>query len=109
MEEVKETAHGEVILASDLLVFIMKYLDLDDILTSMILVNKATYKKIKEENFVMFKKFIRTLNIPFSYEMNDLPAREDIFSVFKRVHMKVRKNELEDLTPFAYYTNGGTY
>lgn len=61
----------------------MGYLELKEILGVLIRVNKGTHDFIKEENYVFFKKLMRTFNITPSYELSDLAARENVFDVLK--------------------------
>lgn len=81
---------GALVLTSYSLVQIMGYLELKEILGVLVWLNKKTSAIIKEENYVFFKKLLRTFNIPSTYELSDLPIRENIFEVFKRAVTNIR-------------------
>lgn len=71
---------------------ILGFLDLRDILTVLARVSKSAHSKVKEENYVFFKKFIWILNIPSSFESSDLAIRENIFDILKRTYQTIRLN-----------------
>ena len=89
--------------------YVFEFLEIREIFGKVILLSRDFKNRIEEENYLLFMKLIRTFKIPFTYELNDLPARENVIQVFKKAQQKVIDNKLEDLTPFAFYTNGGTY
>ena len=49
---------GEEVIFGKSLPQILGFLDLRDILTVLIRLNKKAHSKVKEENYVFFKKFI---------------------------------------------------
>jgi len=100
---------GEEVLLGKSLPQILGFLDLTDILTILVWVNKWAHSKVKDENYVFFKKFIWMLNIPSSFESSDLAIRENIFDVLKWSLALIKKNELKEINPFAFYTDGGSY
>lgn len=100
---------GEEVLLGKSLPLILGYLDIKDILSIMIRLNKRSHSKIQEENYVFFKKLIRMLNITSTFESSDLAIRENIFEVLKRAFSAIKQNELKVILPFAYFTDAGTY
>ena len=103
----KESETGQFLIPSRGFTLVMSFLDLKEILCVLAPMNKLTHSVIKEENFLFFKKLLRTFRIPSSYELSDLIARENIFEVFKRAVTNMRTMEPRDLNPFAFYTDGG--
>lgn len=85
----------------------MGFLDLKEILLVLAPMNKLSHSVIKEENYLFFKKLLRTFRIPATYELSDLVARENIFDVFKRAVTNIQTMKPRDLNPFAFYTDGG--
>lgn len=85
---------GEEVLLGKSLPFILGFLDIKDILTVIIRLNKSSHSKVKEENYVFFKKLIRMLNITSTYESSDLAIWENIFEVLKWAIGAIKKSEL---------------
>lgn len=62
---------------------LLKYLDLDDIMRKMIVLNKRTRELILQENYIIFKHFIRYFNLHERLKRADIPAKIDILQLIK--------------------------
>lgn len=102
-------ALGRAVMSDYTLVQILGYLSIKEIFTLLIRLNKKTYHRIKEENYICFWKLIWSLNIPSTFEASDLAIRENIIEVIKRTYTLIKKNEIKEIVPFAYFTDGGSY
>jgi len=74
----KKKSKCEIKLDDEAIVMVMKYLDLKDILTLLIPLNKEIKELVASENYLMFKKFLHFFCIDTRLKRNALPAHNDI-------------------------------
>lgn len=99
--EVKNIFHNDFIVAE-----IIGFLSLKTLFTKIILISKDAKAAVENENYLLFQKYREILNIPTTFDTNDLAAKETIGDVIK-AFQKVVKQEAVAISPFAYYTDGG--
>ena len=68
--------------------------------------SKSIREAIDKENYELFRKLGDFLHIPSTFNSSDLPSKENIFHVFRKV-TEIMEQEPEEISPFAYYTDGG--
>jgi hypothetical protein len=64
-------------------VILLKYLDLGDIMKTMVVLNKSLRELILSENYIIFKHFIRHFNLHQRLKRADIPAKIDILQLIK--------------------------
>jgi len=57
---------------------VLKYLDLGDVMKKMIALNKTLRDQILQENYIIFKQFLRHFNLHERLKRADIPAKIDI-------------------------------
>ena len=74
--------------------------------------NKRLRALILEENYILFKHFLRNFNLLNDrMKRTDIPAKACIVTLLKD-NLRLRapgEPKAKNLEPFAYYTDGGTY
>lgn len=65
-------------LPSDCFIVIMKYLDLGDIMKSLMPLSKEVRNQVITQNYIVFKQFIRYFNLSKRMKRADIPAQANI-------------------------------
>lgn len=102
----------------EVFVVLIKYMDIKDIVSKLMVLNKKIKHLIQSENYLLFKHFLFSFNL-----LNDrlkrslIPARlppSSLLNLFKDNlsppwEPSSWPPSLVDLHPYAFYTDGGTY
>lgn len=91
----------------DVLSIVIKYLELKEIITKIMALNKTTRNQILSENYLIFKKFLRVFNLNNRMKRSDMAAYVDVFKLIKENIQVESLQEQRRLTPFVYFTDGG--
>jgi hypothetical protein len=75
-------------------------MDLKFIYVKFSVLNKATKRIASEENFLLFKMFIKEYNLNSRFKRADTPARMDISKLIRSI--ETDPTEPTDLCPYAY-------
>ena len=75
----------------------------------MIVLNKQLREKVLEENYIIFKHFIRQFNLHERLKRADIPAKIAILDLIKDNMTLPLTSKQYNLQPFCYFTDGGTY
>ena len=105
MEKICGPNVGDLLLQDFVLVEIIQLLDLQTLIRLKLL-NKVTKEAIERENYTMLQKIREFLNIPTTFDANDILSTKDVTEVFKYV-LEAVKSEPVAITPFAFFTDGG--
>lgn len=62
---------------------IIKYLDLGDIMKKLLLISKDVRVIVIGNNYILFKHFLRHMNLSSRMKRSDLISRVDIFSFIR--------------------------
>lgn len=81
-------------------------MDLKDVLTKMVLLNKKVRQNVMLENYTIFKKFIRQFSLNKRLKKSDLPAYIDVFKLIKD-NMVIRHEKSQRIQPFVFFTDSG--
>lgn len=66
-------------------------------------------KKVKSENYVMYKHLLQYFNLHERLKRADIPARIDIMKLIKDCVLITSTQQPVNLQPYCFYTDGGTY
>ena len=85
----------------DVLITLVKFLELKDIFRFILPLSKTTNEYIKKENYVLFKKLVEELNLHRRVKRADTPGRTDML-ILTKSWISVWKQPAVKLTPYAY-------
>lgn len=89
---------------------LLKYLDLQDIMTKIVCLSNSSREWVKAENYILFKHFIRYYNMHDRHKRCDIPAKADVYSMIRENGIIASSlTPAEALSPFCFSTDGGTY
>ena len=84
-------------------------MSLTEIISKLMPINKKTRDLVCDENYMLFKQFIRHYCLNGRFKRADIPARKDIL-ILARDNARIRREgTVENLFPFSFMTDGGTY
>jgi hypothetical protein len=88
----------------------MKYLDIKDIIQKLIMVNKDIRLIVIENNYILFKSFLKHLHLNSRMKRSDILLRSNHILTFLQSNLsKMHLGEPKDLHPFLFEADGGTY
>ena len=96
-------------LPDECFVLLIKFLELNEVVSKLLRLNKRLNGIVKSENYLLFKHFLRNFNM-----MSDRIKRADIVAKVKILELMQENFSLRpagslNLFPYSYYTDGGTY
>ena len=84
-------------------------MELKEVLTRGMTLNNEIRTYILQDNYALWKKFIRQFNLNKRLKKSDLPAFVDIIKLIKE-NLLIRRTSLPyRLDPFTFYTDGGLF
>ena len=92
------------------IVLLIKLMDLKFIFGTLRRLNKHFRDVVEAENYILFKHFLVNFNLPTErLKRTNIPARAPIKQIIQE-NINLREAEpAQDLKPYCYYTDGGTY
>lgn len=95
-------------------VTIIKYLEMRDIVQKMLLLNKKLRELFISENYILFKRFLRDFSLLNErLKRAEIPGKVPILQLLRDNYSLSRREgggqPSQNLFPFAFYTDGGTY
>lgn len=87
----------------------MKFLTIEEIVSKLMLLSKKIRHEIQSQNYIMFKKFLRSYSLNKRLERSDMIVQHDIFQLIK-TNLTISSGKLSEpvtLHPFVFYTDGG--
>jgi hypothetical protein len=88
---------------------VLKYLDLRDVMIKMMPLSRAVRELVITENYIIFKQFLRFFTLSQRLKKTDIPAKVNIMQLIKDNVDAMGPSKIENLMPFSYYTDGGSY
>ena len=90
-------------------VVLIKYMDLQELVLKIMRLNKRVRDIVQAENYLLFKHFLRNFNM-FNERLkrSEIPALTSIHDLL-RENFLLRKSAMQDLQPYGFFTDGGTY
>lgn len=61
------------------------------------------------ENYIVFKQFLRFFTLSQRLKKSDIPAKINILQLIKDNVDAMEPTKFENLMPFCYFTDGGSY
>jgi hypothetical protein len=91
------------------MIMLLKYMELNEIILKLMSLSKHFRETFMSENYLIFKQFIRLFNLHPRMKRSKIPANIDVFTLIKENLLLKNFSKIENLHPFAYNTDGGTY
>jgi hypothetical protein len=86
---------------------IMKFMSLRDILCQLMVLNSEIRQEIMSQNYILFKKFIKTYTLSKCMEKSDMLVTHNVFDLIRSNMQLSLKSVPEIIQPFVFYTDGG--
>lgn len=92
-------------------VILIKYLEVSDIITRLMVCNKRLRDLLISENYLLFKHFLRSFNLLNDrLKKSEIPAKISIMALMRDNFSLRRAHPVpQNLRPYAFYTDGGAY
>lgn len=72
------------VLPDECIILLIKYLDVKDVLTKLLPLNKHVYALVAEQNYLLFKHFLREFNLLNDrMKRTDIPAKTSVMSLLR--------------------------
>ena len=84
-------------------------MDLGDTMKKLMPLNKEIRNQLITQNYIIFKQFIRYFNLSRKLKRADIPAKTNIMQLVKANILASSTQRIENLFPYCFYTDGGTY
>jgi hypothetical protein len=76
-------AKNEMFVDLEIFSILIKYMDLKEIICTMMSLSRNVRQQVMTDNYIMFKKFIRQFSLNNRLKRSDLPAYVDVFDLIK--------------------------
>ena len=96
-------------LSIELYPIIINYMNMKDIICQMMPLSSALRDTIKNESYLLYKKFLKYFCLNKRLKRNALPAFYDVFTLIKDNATLNQFSQPNVLSVFTYYTDGGVY
>eukprot|EP00347_Sterkiella_histriomuscorum_P004146 403361578 len=93
----------------NILVQLLKYLEIKDILLKFLPLNKLTKQLVQQQNYVMFKHFLKQMHMSNRLKRSTIPAHTNLLQLIQENFSRRINHFSENLLPYAFQTDGGTY
>ena len=90
-------------------VIIMKFMDLAELMKSLMPLSKEVREQVMTQNYIVFKQLIRHFNLGKRMKRADLPAKMNMIELVKKNILASASNKVDNLMPYCFFTDGGTY
>lgn len=91
----------------EILESLLSFFTLKEIFCKFIRLNKKIGDLTREANYLLLSKLVEDLNITSTYLTSELPAHEEIDSVYRQAVRDLEETKDADLKPQGFYTDSG--
>lgn len=88
---------------------LLKYIELKDIVKIIMNLNKEAREFSTSENYILYKHFLEYFNLHERLKRADTPAKVNVLQLIKDNLLLSLTSKKENLQPYCYFTDGGTY